>query len=77
MKKNKSDISSSDTCQNSESFGTLLVRERFLTVCLYPEANPHVPWIRLRGLWLQQAGFTPKSRVRVRVMPGCLVITKE
>jgi hypothetical protein len=52
-------------------------QERFLTVCLYPETNPHVPWIRLRGLWLRQAGFTPKSRVRVRVMPGCLVITKE
>lgn len=51
--------------------------DRHLTVSLYPEPNPHVPWIRLHGLWLRQAGFTPKSRVRVRVMPGCLVITKE
>jgi hypothetical protein len=77
MKKKKSDTSSSDTYRNPDSFGSLLMRERFLTVCLYPETNPHVPWIRLRGLWLRQAGFTPKSRVRVRVMPGCLVITKE
>lgn len=53
------------------------VQERFLTVSVYPEADPHVPWIRLRGLWLRQAGFTPKSRIRVRVMNGCLVITKE
>lgn len=65
---------SSRSQANIESSG---MQERFLTVALYPEPNPHVPWIRLRGLWLRQAGFTPKSRVRVRVMPGCLVITKE
>jgi hypothetical protein len=52
-------------------------QERFLTVQLYPEAKPKIPWIRLCGLWLQQAGFTPQSRIRVRVMNGCLVITME
>lgn len=52
-------------------------QERFLTVQLVPEAKPKIPWIRLRGLWLQQAGFTPQSRIRVRVMNGCLVITTE
>jgi hypothetical protein len=52
-------------------------QERILTVSLYPEAWPHVPWIRLRGMWLQEAGFTPHSRVRVRVMKDCLIITKE
>lgn len=51
-------------------------QERFLTVSFYPEPRPRIPWIRLRGLWLRQAGFIPKSRVRVQVMPGCLVITK-
>lgn len=51
--------------------------ERFLTVSLYPVVKPNVPWIRLHGLWLQQAGFTPQTRIRVRVMSGCLVITKE
>jgi len=50
-------------------------RERFLTVQLYPEPKPKIPWIRLRGLWLMQAGFTPQSRIRVRVMKSCLVIT--
>lgn len=52
-------------------------QERFLTVALYPEARPKIPWIQLRGLWLQQAGFAPQARIRVRVMTGCLVITTE
>ena len=52
-------------------------QERILTVSLYPETKANIPWIRLRGLWLLQAGFTPQSRIRVRVMTGCLVITKE
>jgi hypothetical protein len=52
-------------------------QERFLTVSLYPQRRLRLPWIRLRGLWLQQAGFTPQARVRVRVMQGCLVITAE
>ncbi|QXH40985.1 SymE family type I addiction module toxin [Pseudomonas sessilinigenes] len=36
-----------------------------------------MPWIRLRGLWLRQAGFEVNERVKVRVMKGCLVITAE
>jgi len=52
-------------------------QERFLTVALYPEARPRLPWIRLRGLWLAQAGFTPQTRIRVRIMHGCLVITTD
>lgn len=34
-----------------------------------------VPWIRLQGKWLAQAGFGIHAPVRVRVMPGCLVLT--
>ena len=52
-------------------------QERFLTVSLYPEARPRSPWIHLRGQWLEQAGFFPQARVRVRIMTGCLVITTE
>ena len=52
-------------------------QERFLTVSLYPEAIPRMPWIRLCGLWLEQAGFVPQARIRVRVMHGCLVITTD
>jgi hypothetical protein len=39
--------------------------------------RPRPPRIRLVGLWLAQPGFTPKTRVKVRVMKGCLVITPE
>lgn len=36
-----------------------------------------VPWIRMQGKWLEQAGFTIHTRVRVRVMKGCLVLTTD
>lgn len=52
-------------------------QERFLTVTLYPEPKPYRPWIRLCGHWLQQAGFVPQARIRVRIMQGCLVITTD
>ncbi len=32
---------------------------------------------RNNGLWLEQAGFDIKTPARVRVMPGCLVVTAE
>jgi len=53
--------------------------ERFLTVSLYYEERlkRKIPWIQLRGLWVQQVGFMPHTKVRVRIMQGCLVITKE
>jgi toxic protein SymE len=34
-----------------------------------------IPWIQLKGLWLQQAGFEVNDIIRVRVIKGCLVIT--
>ena len=34
-----------------------------------------VPWIRMQGKWLEQAGFDVCTRVRIRVMAGCLVLT--
>ncbi|MCW7536267.1 type I toxin-antitoxin system SymE family toxin [Aquabacterium sp. A7-Y] len=36
-----------------------------------------VPWIRLGGKWLEEAGFDIQARVRVRVMNGCLVLTTD
>lgn len=33
------------------------------------------PWIRLKGQWLKQAGFTSQSLVAVVVMPGRLELT--
>ncbi|WP_428637238.1 SymE family type I addiction module toxin [Shewanella sp.] len=40
-------------------------------------AGRPVPWIQLKGHWLQQAGFTINTPVKVRVMDGCLVLTAE
>ncbi|SDJ06860.1 toxic protein SymE [Pseudomonas flavescens] len=60
--------------------------ERFATIAAdyYPPlgepAYTHdriVPGIKLRGLWLQQAGFQVNEKIRIRVMQGCLVITAE
>ncbi len=36
-----------------------------------------VPWLQMKGVWLEQAGFDIKTPVKVRVMPGCLVVTAE
>ncbi|WP_211465968.1 SymE family type I addiction module toxin [Collimonas silvisoli] len=46
------------------------------TVGLYPGAASKKPWIRLYGLWLTEAGFTPQTRIKVKVTSGRLVITK-
>ena len=31
--------------------------------------------LRLNGTWMEEAGFTTGTKIDVRVMPGCLVIT--
>lgn len=51
--------------------------ERFMTITLYPESHPRFPWLRMRGHWLADAGFTERTRVRVQVSPGCLIITPD
>ena len=50
-------------------------KDRFLTVTLYPESYPTIPWLRVKGRWLEGAGFTERTRVRVRVRRGRLVLT--
>ena len=36
-----------------------------------------VPWLQLKGRWLDAAGFAIGAKVRVRVRPGRLVLTVE
>jgi hypothetical protein len=51
----------------------------------HPEYHPSdnkgihriVPYIRLKGLWLERAGFCRNYQVRVEVSRGRLVITKR
>jgi len=40
-------------------------------------AGRPVPWIQMRGHWLQQSGFEIDTPVKIRVMDGCLVLTAE
>lgn len=35
------------------------------------------PSLNLKGRWLEECGFATDTPVRVRVMPGCLVITAQ
>lgn len=64
-------------------------QDQWLTIALDRERHPEPlfsqetdcnlpkPLISLHGAWLREAGFVPCDRIRVRVMPGCLVITRE
>ncbi len=49
-------------------------KERFLQVGLFPGYQSKKPVIHLQGDWLLKAGFAPRSRVRIKVCEGCLVI---
>jgi len=63
-----------------------LVKERRLTVSTLREPRPPrslynprpdrvVPFLRMRGRWLEELGFEPGVKVRVEVSPERLVIT--
>ena len=46
----------------------------------FRQAEPYsaprpVPWVQLKGYWLEAAGFIIDAPIRVRVMEGCLVLT--
>ena len=51
--------------------------ERFVTVSLCPGEIPAMPWIRLRGQWLLQAGFDVQAKVRIKIEQGRLILTPE
>ena len=64
------------------------VRERFATIAAdcYPPLKSDdsycqplrpIPWLRLRGHWLQQAGFGIDQKIRIKVEKNKLVITAE
>lgn len=42
-----------------------------------PNLPVTVPWIQMKGRWLNAAGFAIGAKVRVRVRPGRLVLTVE
>ncbi|MEJ2446309.1 MAG: SymE family type I addiction module toxin [Exilibacterium sp.] len=38
---------------------------------------PPVPWVQLKGKWLEKAGFTIDTPIRIEVSEGRLVLTAE
>ncbi|ECD0240883.1 endoribonuclease SymE [Salmonella enterica subsp. enterica] len=40
----------------------------------YPDYT-HVPAIIMKGQWLEAAGFTTGSKIDIKVMEGCIVLT--
>ncbi len=40
-------------------------------------SQARVPWLQLKGHWLDKAGFAIDVPVTVRVMEGCLVLTAQ
>ena len=50
--------------------------------CYFPPVNPHrpyrrpapVPWVQIKGYWLNQAGFTIGTALSVQVQPGCIIL---
>ena len=37
----------------------------------------HVPFIRVRGRWLEAAGFNIGDNLRIKIEPGKLTLTKD
>ncbi|MFC0075291.1 SymE family type I addiction module toxin [Samsonia erythrinae] len=52
--------------------------ERYLRVGYRPnKGDISTPAINISGKWLDEAGFTTGLPLKLRVMPGCLVITAQ
>ncbi|MDI5417239.1 SymE family type I addiction module toxin, partial [Salmonella enterica subsp. enterica serovar Kentucky] len=39
------------------------------------EDHQHIPAIIMKGQWLEAAGFTTGSKMDIKVMEGCIVLT--
>lgn len=50
------------------------VREYTITLKAAAQGRA-VPFLRMSGRWMEQCGFSGRTRVFVRVEPGCLVLT--
>ena len=73
-------LTQSKTCQ----VRSLKVRQGYYTRTVTPEHTRFVrtlhipvPWINIQGQWLERAGFSVHTPIKVRVMDGCLVLTAE
>ncbi|MCG8711007.1 type I toxin-antitoxin system SymE family toxin [Brenneria sp. 4F2] len=52
--------------------------ERYLRVGYRPNrGDVPTPAINISGKWLQEGGFSTSQLFKLRVMPGCLIITAQ
>ncbi|MDX5631148.1 MULTISPECIES: SymE family type I addiction module toxin [unclassified Brenneria] len=52
--------------------------ERYQRVGYRPNrCDTSTPAINISGKWLQEAGFSTWQALKLRVMPGCIVITAQ
>ncbi|WP_233961678.1 SymE family type I addiction module toxin [Pectobacterium versatile] len=52
--------------------------ERFTRVGYRPiKGNHDTPAINIAGQWLKDAGFSTGQALKLRIMPGCIVITTQ
>ncbi|ARN76354.1 hypothetical protein BST96_09455 [Oceanicoccus sagamiensis] len=43
----------------------------------HPTESPPVPWVQIKGYWLNQTGFTIGSPLSVEVQPGCIILKTQ
>jgi len=57
----------------------LTVKSSYYAYQLYQQRHQrsNVSEIRLKGIWLAQAGFEAGQEITVQVMDGCLIVTKK
>ena len=39
--------------------------------------SPAVPWVQIKGYWLNKAGFTIDTLLSVEVQQGCIILKTE
>ena len=59
------------------STSSVICQERCMKVHQIHHNNKSIPWLNIKGQWLEQAGFNIHSPIKIRVMNGCLVITTK
>ncbi|ARN73773.1 SymE family type I addiction module toxin [Oceanicoccus sagamiensis] len=40
-------------------------------------SSPPVPWVQIKGYWLNQAGFTIDTLLSVEVKQGCIILKTQ
>ena len=53
------------------------VQTTFYSARNTPSGSLPVPWLNLRGRWLDAVGFRVNTPMTIHVMPGCIVLVTD